>query len=225
MSGISRTGGRPCLIKYVFVFENRGRQIGATIDHPHSQVMAFTMIPPIATAELSSGKCELCQGADDDLVVIGREDWQAAVPWAPSWPYEMLLSPRRHVPDLPAAGPELRAGLGAILVEALTRMERLLGRDTPWPGASPRIRPLYVLINNAGIALTDDLTDPAAIERHLAVNLFGTYAVTQAFLPALSRSRGAIVIGSTSQARTNTGQKRSGISARFSAWPDLPPAC
>lgn len=49
------------------------------------------------------------------------------------------------------------------------------------------------MINNAGILLRDDLTDPAAIERHLAVNLFGTYAMAQAFLPALSRSRGAIV--------------------------------
>jgi NAD(P)-dependent dehydrogenase (short-subunit alcohol dehydrogenase family) len=48
-------------------------------------------------------------------------------------------------------------------------------------------------INNAGIALPDDLTDPAVLERHLAVNLFGTYAVAQAFLPAVTRSRGAIV--------------------------------
>src|SRR5204863_2920824 len=39
----------------------------------------------------------------------------------------------------------------------------------------------------------DDLSDRAALERHLAVNLFGTYAVTQAFLPLLTRSRGAIV--------------------------------
>jgi NAD(P)-dependent dehydrogenase (short-subunit alcohol dehydrogenase family) len=50
-----------------------------------------------------------------------------------------------------------------------------------------------MLINNAGIMLRDDLTDPAVLERHLAVNLFGTYAVTQAFLPAVTRSRGAIV--------------------------------
>lgn len=52
---------------------------------------------------------------------------------------------------------------------------------------------LDVLVNNAGILLPDLLTDPAALERHLAVNLFGTHAVTQAFLPALIRSRGAII--------------------------------
>jgi NAD(P)-dependent dehydrogenase (short-subunit alcohol dehydrogenase family) len=55
------------------------------------------------------------------------------------------------------------------------------------------VRSLDILINNAGVALFDDLSDRVALERHLAVNLFGTYAVTQAFLPLLTRSRGAIV--------------------------------
>ena len=59
--------------------------------------------------------------------------------------------------------------------------------------AAARVGALDVLINNAGILLRDDLTDPAMIERHLAVNLFGTSAMIQAFLPALSRSHGAIV--------------------------------
>jgi NAD(P)-dependent dehydrogenase (short-subunit alcohol dehydrogenase family) len=55
------------------------------------------------------------------------------------------------------------------------------------------VESLDVLINNAGILLVDDLTDAGMLQRHLAVNLYGTYAVTQAFIPALTRSRGAIV--------------------------------
>jgi NAD(P)-dependent dehydrogenase (short-subunit alcohol dehydrogenase family) len=60
-------------------------------------------------------------------------------------------------------------------------------------GALERVDSLDVLVNNAGLAEFDDLGDPAAIERHLAVNLFGTYGVTQAFLPLLTRSRGAMI--------------------------------
>src|SRR5713101_3439694 len=59
--------------------------------------------------------------------------------------------------------------------------------------AVERVESLDLLINNAGVALFDDLSDRAALDQHLAVNLFGTYGVTQAFLPLLTRSRGAIV--------------------------------
>jgi NAD(P)-dependent dehydrogenase (short-subunit alcohol dehydrogenase family) len=52
---------------------------------------------------------------------------------------------------------------------------------------------LDVLVNNAGLALYDDLSDPSALQRHLAVNLFGTYAVIQAFLPQLVQSGGSVV--------------------------------
>jgi NAD(P)-dependent dehydrogenase (short-subunit alcohol dehydrogenase family) len=59
--------------------------------------------------------------------------------------------------------------------------------------AVERVESLDVLINNAGIALYDDLSDTSALEQQLAVNLFGMYGVTQAFLPLLTRSGGAIV--------------------------------
>jgi NAD(P)-dependent dehydrogenase (short-subunit alcohol dehydrogenase family) len=52
---------------------------------------------------------------------------------------------------------------------------------------------LDVLINNAGVSLPDALTDRAALEQHLAVNLYGTWAMTDAFLPLLARSQGAVV--------------------------------
>src|SRR5712671_8018992 len=59
--------------------------------------------------------------------------------------------------------------------------------------AVERVESLDILINNAGLAIYDDLSDRAVLEQHLAVNLFGTYGVTQAFLPMLIRSGGAIV--------------------------------
>ncbi len=59
--------------------------------------------------------------------------------------------------------------------------------------AVEEVQSLDVVVNNAGVALYDDLSDGSAIERHLAVNLFGVYAMIQAFLPLLTRSGGAIV--------------------------------
>src|SRR5262249_31704539 len=59
--------------------------------------------------------------------------------------------------------------------------------------ATERVASLDILINNAGVALPDELSDRAALERHLAVNLFGTWGVSDAFLPLLTRTGGAVV--------------------------------
>jgi NAD(P)-dependent dehydrogenase (short-subunit alcohol dehydrogenase family) len=61
--------------------------------------------------------------------------------------------------------------------------------------AAGAIPELDILINNAGIAAYDDLSDRSVLERHLAVNLFGMWAVTLAFAPQLRRSHGAVVNG------------------------------
>ena len=107
-------------------------------------------------------------------------------------------------------------GLGKALVEeALRRGAKRVyaGARQPFVHADRRVTPLMlditnaaqiraaaekvdavdILINNAGISLQNDLSDRAALERLLTVNLFGTYDVTQAFLPVLARSRSAIV--------------------------------
>jgi NAD(P)-dependent dehydrogenase (short-subunit alcohol dehydrogenase family) len=59
--------------------------------------------------------------------------------------------------------------------------------------AVEQVESLDILVNNAGISLPDDLSDRAAVDRHLAVNLFGTWGVTEAFLSSLTRSGAAIV--------------------------------
>jgi NAD(P)-dependent dehydrogenase (short-subunit alcohol dehydrogenase family) len=59
--------------------------------------------------------------------------------------------------------------------------------------AAERVEELDILVNNAGVGLYDDLTDRAALAEHLAVNLFGPFDMSQAFLPQLTRSRGSLV--------------------------------
>ena len=59
--------------------------------------------------------------------------------------------------------------------------------------AVDQVADLDVLINNAGIGIYDGLTDLDVIQKHLDVNVLGLLKVTQAFLPLLTRSRGAIV--------------------------------
>ena len=65
--------------------------------------------------------------------------------------------------------------------------------DTQIQRASEEVEALDVLINNAGIALYDDLSKPEAIQQQLAVNFFGSLKTSHAFLPLLKRSGGAII--------------------------------
>ena len=59
--------------------------------------------------------------------------------------------------------------------------------------AAGKVDTLDLLINNAGVAIYDDLSNLAVIEQHLKVNFLGLLGVTNAFLPLLRRSNGAVV--------------------------------
>jgi len=180
-------------VDYVLVFENRGPAVGATIAHPHGQIYAFDAVPPRALTELTSGDTDAALGPDapgDRLVTEGAAGWRAWVPWAATWPFELLLAPARRVPDLPSLDGAGRDALGALLVDAVGRLDRLFAEPMPlmlwfhqrpfdggdWPQAwlhlhvAPILRsagtPRYVAAGELGSQVWFNPIDPAdAAER------------------------------------------------------------
>jgi UDPglucose--hexose-1-phosphate uridylyltransferase len=127
-------------VEYVLVFENRGRDVGATIDHPHGQIYAFGFVPPIPRRELEvSGEhgCPLCtlapgEAAARSRVVVDDRGWVAWVPAANAWPYGTLLAPRAHVDGLATLDGAGRDALASALADVLTRYDRLFARPFPY---------------------------------------------------------------------------------------------
>jgi UDPglucose--hexose-1-phosphate uridylyltransferase len=115
----------------VLAFENRGADAGATIPHPHGQIYAFDEVPPVQVAELANAECWLCPPPEDGRLVAAHGSWQAAVPAAPHYPYEVVLSSIPHRPDLPSLSAEERDDLAATLVDVLSRFDLLF--DAPMP--------------------------------------------------------------------------------------------
>lgn len=127
--------GRRDDVAYVLPFENRGQEVGATIDHPHGQIYGFGEVPVAAAHELASRGCSLCEPVAPELVVAEARhasvQWRAWVPAAATWPFELRIAPVQHVPDLPAARAALR-GLGEVLGSALARLDRLFASPMPY---------------------------------------------------------------------------------------------
>lgn len=119
-------------VDYVLIFENRGPEVGATIVHPHGQLYALDQIPPAARVELDHDTCPICLELKDGHEVTRSDGWSVVVPHAASWPYELLIGPDDHLPDLPSLGDAERDGLAAALVDGLGRLDRLFGRPMPY---------------------------------------------------------------------------------------------
>ena len=134
-------------IEYVLVFENRGREVGATIDHPHGQIYGYPFVPPAPAREASVARahgCALCAEIEAELaagarVVATRGDWVAWVPYASGYAYGLRIAPRAHVGSMPALDDTARDDLAALLVDALGRYDRL------WPAPDPGYRFPYLL--------------------------------------------------------------------------------
>jgi UDPglucose--hexose-1-phosphate uridylyltransferase len=124
-------------VKYVYIFENRGAEIGVTLSHPHGQIYAYPFVPPRIEREVESfeqhaNETERCLYCDllasesgGPRVVLSTGGWTAFVPAFARWPYEVHLAPERHIRTLLELSNCEANGFADALKELLQRYDRL----------------------------------------------------------------------------------------------------
>jgi len=132
------------VIKYVFIFENKGKEIGVTITHPHGQIYAAPFIPPIVQTELDAcrrhfderGSCLICdiakQESQGERLVAANRSFVAAIPFHARYPYEVHIFSTSHKQSLPQFTDSERWDLADILKIVLTKYDNLWGISLPY---------------------------------------------------------------------------------------------
>ncbi|MEU0892890.1 galactose-1-phosphate uridylyltransferase [Streptomyces massasporeus] len=134
-------------VEQVFCFENRGAEIGVTLQHPHGQIYAYPFTTPRTALMLRSAATHKEMTGGENLfdavlerelagerVVLEGEHWVAFVPYAAHWPYEVHLYPKRRVPDLLGLDEGARTEFPKVYLELLRRFDRIFGEgEAPTP--------------------------------------------------------------------------------------------
>jgi UDPglucose--hexose-1-phosphate uridylyltransferase len=132
-------------VKYVLIFENNGEEIGVTIPHPHSQIYAFPLVPPVPAVEMRrarsyerrTGRCLHCHLLDDEArdgrrIVFDDGEWLAFVPFAARWPYEVHLYPKRCVGHIGELSPQELRPMVAAMKRVLLTYQNYYERRFPY---------------------------------------------------------------------------------------------
>jgi len=130
--------------RYVLLFRNHGIEAGASLAHPHSQIVAMPIVPQEVRTALSIARryyaekerCLFCDVMLAELRVGDRiiEEDNGFVVWAPydsRVPFELVIYPKRHAHDFTSMDDGQRHGLARILRRTLKRLTLLLG-DVPY---------------------------------------------------------------------------------------------
>ncbi len=95
-------------VTYVSIYADQGESAGSKNPHPHLNILTFSTIPPIIEEEAEAsykilnekGVCPMCQTVNEEMggprQVLQTEGFIAFCPWAPSYPYEFCISPKKH---------------------------------------------------------------------------------------------------------------------------------
>jgi UDPglucose--hexose-1-phosphate uridylyltransferase len=125
--------------RYIVVFKNFGEAAGATLEHPHSQLIALPVIPKRVKEEVDGAKlyfdfkercvyCDIMRQEETSGVrlVIETERFVAIEPYAPRFPFETWILPRRHESHFENSDPASLQNLAWVLRSTLRKMDRVL---------------------------------------------------------------------------------------------------
>jgi UDPglucose--hexose-1-phosphate uridylyltransferase len=128
-----------CRLRYILVFKNQGATAGATLEHAHSQLIALPVVPDFVREEIEGSRrhfaakerCVFCDIVHQELasgvrVIQENADVVALAPYAPRFPFETWLLPRRHASRFEEAPRHEYESLARLLKSVLTRIERAL---------------------------------------------------------------------------------------------------
>lgn len=126
-------------LRYVLIFKNHGPGAGATLEHPHTQLVALPVVPRVIQEEIDggathfrdTGRCVYCEiiaaeKANGRRVVMENEHFITVAPFAPSTSFETWILPKRHLSLFEHSEGDFGA-LALMLRDLLRRMGRLLG--------------------------------------------------------------------------------------------------
>jgi UDPglucose--hexose-1-phosphate uridylyltransferase len=135
-------------VQYVFVFENKGKEIGVTLTHPHGQIYAYPFIPPTLATELGAEKAHLAKtgrnlfddwlqdegitGGRGEREVYRNDRFVALVPFFARYPYEMHIVPLSHLGSFADMLPLDLDALAEILLNTTKRYDLLFGFSMPY---------------------------------------------------------------------------------------------
>lgn len=130
--------------KYILIFKNHGEAAGASLLHPHSQLIATPVTPKTVALELESARahfqlknrCLFCDLLDYELerqerVIVTNDHFVAYAPYASRFPFETVIAPRQHTCNFAESEPREMQDFAAILKDVLTRLKLGL-KDPPY---------------------------------------------------------------------------------------------
>ena len=130
--------------KYILIFRNYGRSAGASLEHPHSQLIALPIVPKRVNEELQSSldyfnykdRCVFCdvlgqEVSDKDRIVEENDYFLTFCPFVSRFPYEMWIIPKNHQSHFTGLQKEEVRPLAVTLRNSMSRLKRLLN-DPPY---------------------------------------------------------------------------------------------